>query len=61
MGKLLGRLKKKMVEVVKSFRLSYAKINSGVLKGEVDIDLKKMVEVVKGFRISISGRKEGKD
>jgi len=36
--------------------LSYAKVNSGVLKGAVDEDVEKMVGIEKGFRLSLSGR-----
>ena len=36
--------------------LSYAKVNSGILKGDVDEDVKKMVEIVKGFRLGLSKR-----
>jgi len=42
--------------------LSYAKVNSGVIKGAVDNDIKKMVDVEKGFRLSLSKRKgEGEE
>jgi len=37
--------------------LSYFKINSGVLKGDVDEAVKKMVEIEKGFRVGLSRRK----
>ena len=36
--------------------LSYAKVNSVVIKGEVDKDIKKMVEIEKGFRLGLSKR-----
>ena len=38
--------------------LNYMKFNSGVVKGDVDDDVKKMVEIEKGFRLSLSKRGE---
>ena len=38
--------------------LSYAKVNSGVIKGDVDKDIKKMVELEKSFRLNLSKRKD---
>lgn len=38
--------------------ICYPKINSGVIKGEFDEDLRKMVKVVKDFRIGWSKRKD---
>ncbi|MFH0808700.1 MAG: PD-(D/E)XK nuclease family protein [archaeon] len=38
--------------------ICYPKINSGVVKGEFDKDLKKMIEVIKDFRIGLSRRKD---
>ena len=37
----------------------YSKINSGILKGDADADLKKMVEIEKSFRVGLSRRKDG--
>jgi RecB family exonuclease len=38
--------------------LSYFKLNSEVLKGEVDEDIRKAMEIVKAFRLSLSKRKD---
>jgi len=55
--KLINALKEKGVwnEFV---ILSYSKLNSGVLKGDVDKAIKKEVEIDKGFRFSLSKRKD---
>jgi len=37
------------------------KIKGGILKGDVDKDIKKMVDVVKDFRLSLSKRIEGEE
>jgi translation initiation factor 1 (eIF-1/SUI1) len=38
--------------------LSYAKVNSGILKGDVEEDVKGMIEMEKGFRFSLSKRRD---
>lgn len=38
--------------------LSYSKLNSKVIKGEVDADIKKKIEIEKSFRISLGKRRE---
>ncbi len=38
--------------------LNYMKLNSGVIKGNVDDDVKDAVEIVKDFRLSLSKRKD---
>ncbi len=38
--------------------ICYPKINSGVIKGEIDEDVRSMCEVVKDFRLSLSKRKD---
>ncbi len=55
---LIGALKKK--GVWEDFAmLSYAKLNGGVLKDEVDKDIKKMIDVVKSWRLGLSKRRGG--
>jgi len=41
--------------------LSYSKINSGVLKGEMEDEIKDKVEVVKDFRVGLSRRRDGEE
>ena len=36
----------------------YPKINSKILKGEIEEDIKKMVDLEKDFRLSLSRRKD---
>ena len=38
--------------------LNYMKLNSGVIKGDLDEEIKKLVDVVKDFRLSLSKRKD---
>lgn len=38
--------------------LNYMKLNSGVIKGDLDDEIKKLVDVVKDFRLSLSKRKD---
>ncbi|MBU1052186.1 MAG: PD-(D/E)XK nuclease family protein [Nanoarchaeota archaeon] len=38
--------------------LNYMRLNSGVVKGTVDEDIKEMVDIVKDFRLSLSKRKD---
>ncbi|MFH1802534.1 MAG: PD-(D/E)XK nuclease family protein [archaeon] len=38
--------------------LNYMKLNSGVVKGTVDEDIKEKVDIVKDFRLSLSKRKD---
>jgi putative RecB family exonuclease len=63
-----GEDKEKLVKLLKDKglwddfnMLSYAKVNSEVIKGEVDKDVKKMVELEKSFRLSLSKRKDKED
>jgi len=57
--------RKELIKVMKKkgiyedfIMLNYMKFNSGVLKGDVDEDVRKMIELEKGFRISLGKRKE---
>jgi len=59
-----GEEREKFIELLKKKglwddwnMLSYAKVNSGVLKGDVDKDIKKMIELEKAFRVGLSRRK----
>ncbi len=63
-----GEDKEKFIELLKkkglwdNFNmLSYAKVNSGVIKGDADDDLKKMVDIIKDYRLSLSKRKDAED
>ncbi|MBU0962570.1 MAG: PD-(D/E)XK nuclease family protein [Nanoarchaeota archaeon] len=38
--------------------LNYMRLNSGVIKGGVDDEIKKLVEIVKDFRLSLSKRRD---
>ena len=38
--------------------ICYPKLNSGVIKGGIDEDVKKMIELEKGWRFSLSKRKD---
>ena len=60
-----GEDKEKFIELLKKKglwddfnMLSYAKVNSEMIKGDVDKDIKKMVELEKSFRLSVSKRKD---
>lgn len=60
-----GENREKFIELLKKKglwddwnMLSYAKVNSGILKGDVDKDIKKMIELEKSFRLSLSKRKD---
>jgi len=59
-GKLIELMKEKGIwdDFV---TLNYMKLNSGVIKGNVDEDVKKEVEIEKSFRLSLSKRKEVDD
>ncbi|MBU4070489.1 MAG: hypothetical protein KJ646_05905, partial [Nanoarchaeota archaeon] len=39
--------------------INFMKFQSGVVKGNVDEDIKKFVDVVKGWRVSVSKKKSG--
>ena len=60
-----GEDKEKFIELLKKKglwddfnMLSYAKVNSEMIKGDVDKDIKKMVELEKSFRLNLSKRKD---
>jgi len=60
--------KEKLIELMKDKNiwddfatLNYMKFNSGVIKGNVDDEIKKLIDIVKDFRLSLSKRKEGEE
>ena len=38
--------------------LNYMRLNSGVLKGKIDEEIKRMVDVVQDYRLNLSKRKD---
>ena len=55
--KLIALLKRKGLYDVYSM-ICYSRLNSDVIKGEIDKDVDKMVDKEKGYRVSLSNRKE---